>query len=365
MKILSVVGARPEFIQAARLSEAVRTKHQEVLVHTGQHYDDEMSEVFFRQLGLPEPDHNLGVGSGPQAWQTGEILRRIEPILLVEKPDWVVVRGDTNSTLAGALAAAKLEIRVAHVEAGLRSFNKLMPEEINRIATDHISDILLCPTLAAMDNLRHEGLQERARKVGDVMYETVLNSLGTAQQVSHIMDDLHLSERGYLLATVHRAENTDNRDRLRAIVDALRAIEEPVIVPLHPRTRSALQQHGLSLGTRIRVVPPLNYFDMLVLQRNARLVLTDSGGMQKEAYCVGTPCVTMREETEWVETVEAGWNTLVGADTQSILGAVQQFQPSSKRPALYGDGRTSLHIIEALEEDIANYLADDLEPYAV
>ncbi|MBI4340379.1 MAG: UDP-N-acetylglucosamine 2-epimerase (non-hydrolyzing) [Chloroflexi bacterium] len=349
MKVLSVVGARPEFIQAARLSEAIRARHQEVLVHTGQHYDYEMSEVFFQQLGLPRPDYNLGVGSGSHGWQTGEIMARMETTLVETRPEWVIVRGDTNSTLAAALAAAKLHIPVAHVEAGLRSFNKAMPEETNRIATDHISDLLFCPTQTAMNNLEREGLGEKTRLVGDVMYEAILHSLSIAQEQSDVMARLSLEPKGYLLATVHRAENTEDPARLAGIVQALACLGEPVVFPVHPRTRAALKQHGLGLDGRVLDMPPVGYFDMLLLEQNARMVLTDSGGVQKEAYCLGTPCVTLREETEWVETVQAGWNTLVGAEPQAIRRAVTEFHPPDARPALYGDGHTSQHIVRALE----------------
>jgi UDP-N-acetylglucosamine 2-epimerase len=349
MKVLSIVGARPEFIQAARLSQALRATHQEVLVHTGQHYDYEMSEVFFQQLGLPQPDYNLGVGSGFQGWQTGEIMARMEQVMLEAKPNWTIVRGDTNSTLAGALAAAKLHIPVAHVEAGLRSFNRAMPEEINRIATDHISDLLFCPTQTAMENLVQEGLLSHARLVGDVMYEAILYSLAIAQAQSDVLTRLSLKPMRYYLATVHRAENTDDPVRLASIVQALSSIEGPVVFPVHPRTRAALAQHGLGLGGRVLDIPPVGYFDMLLLEQNARLVLTDSGGMQKEAYCLGTPCLTLREETEWVETVQAGWNILVGPNPQAIRRAVKEFCPPVARPALYGDGRTSEHIVRALE----------------
>ncbi len=349
MKIVSIVGARPEFIQAARMSQAIRTRHQEVLVHTGQHYDYEMSDVFFEQLGLPKPDHNLGVGSGSHAWQTGEILSRLERVLLCEKPDWVIVRGDTNSTLAAALAAAKLCFPLAHVEAGLRSFNSAMPEEINRVATDHISDILFCPTQAAMDNLQREGLAERANLVGDVMYELILLSAKLANERSDVLERLGLRPHGYLLVTVHRVENTDNLERLTGIVEGLNSLTEHVVFPVHPRTRAALQQHDIALGANIQAIPPVSYLDMVQLQKEARLVLTDSGGMQKEAYCLNTPCLTLREQTEWVETVDAGWNILVGTDPLSIKKAVKQFQPPVSHPNLYGDGKTSTQIVVALE----------------
>ncbi|MDO8750283.1 MAG: UDP-N-acetylglucosamine 2-epimerase (non-hydrolyzing) [Dehalococcoidia bacterium] len=349
MKVVSVVGARPEFIQAAPLSRAIRTRHQEVLVHTGQHYDYDMSEVFFQQLSLPKPDYNLGVGSGSHARQTGEILSRMEAVLQQEKPDWVLVRGDTNSTLAGALAAAKLCIPVAHVESGLRSYDAHMPEEINRVVTDHLSDVLFCPTPTAMDNLGREGLSQRASLVGDVMYEAILIYIEQARRESRILKELGLQSKSYLLVTVHRAANTDDVSNLQGIVAALNAISEPIVFPVHPRTRSRLKEYGLVLGAHVKTIEPVSYFDLLVLESDARLVLTDSGGMTKEAYIVGTPCLTLRDLSEWIETVEAGWNTVVGADTVAILQAVRHFQPSSERPALYGDGKTSLHIVEALE----------------
>ena len=349
MKVVYVVGARPEFIQAAPVSRALRQRHQEILVHTGQHYDYQMSAVFFRELSLPPPDYNLEVGSGPHGWQTGEMLARMEEVLLAEQPDWVLVRGDTNSTLAGALAAAKLHIRVGHIEAGLRSFNRWMPEEINRIAADHVADLLFCPTPIAVANLASEGIQRGVHLVGDVMYEAILNNLALAEARSQILPDLGLTSRSYLLLTVHRAENTDMAGNLGAILAALDRFEELVIFPAHPRTRKRLADVGWQPGPAIQLVAPQTYFDTLVLEKNARLLLTDSGGMQKEAYCLGTPCLTLREQTEWVETVEAGWNRLVGTDTDKILDAVAGFCPPAGRPPLYGDGRTSQAILGILE----------------
>jgi len=349
MKIVSIVGARPEFIQAAPVSRALRPRHHEVLVHTGQHYDYEMSAVFFEQLGLPPPDYNLGVGSGPHGRQTGEMLARLEETLLKEKPDWVLVRGDTNSTLAGALAAAKLHIPVGHIEAGLRSFNRWMPEEINRIVADHVADLLFCPTPTAVENLAAEGITQGVHLVGDVMYEAILYNLSLAEAQSDALARLGLSPGGYLLLTIHRAENTDIRRNLRAILTAVDRLTEPVLFPVHPRTRRLLSEVGWRPGPHVQVVEPQSYFDILVLEKHARLLLTDSGGMQKEAYCLGTPCITLREQTEWVETVEVGWNRLVGAQTERIVEAVATFTPPPERPSLYGDGRTGEAIVRALE----------------
>lgn len=350
MKIISIVGARPEFIQAAPVSRALRPKHNEILVHTGQHYDYQMSRVFFKQLGLPEPDYNLEVGSGSHAWQTGNILIKLEPVLEKERPDWVIVRGDTNSTLAGALAAVKLGLPLVHIEAGLRSFDLTMPEEVNRILTDRIARVLFCPSDAAVKNLAAEGITRGVHRVGDVMYDGLLYNLSLAEAHSTIMADLGLKPRGYLLATVHRAGNTDERKNLAAILAAFARLDEPVIFPAHPRTRKQMDSFGLGVSPNVRLIEPLSYFDALVLQKNARLVLTDSGGMQKEAYCLGTPCVTMRDQTEWVETVEAGWNITVGADTARIVQAVRTFTPPSEHPPLYGDGHAAERIVTILEE---------------
>jgi UDP-GlcNAc3NAcA epimerase len=349
MKVVSVVGARPEFIQAAPVSRALRPRHQEVLVHTGQHYDYEMSAMFFQELGLPAPDYNLEVGSGSHGQQTGDVLTRIERVLIDERPDWVLVRGDTNSTLAGALAAAKLHIPTGHIEAGLRSFNRWMPEEINRVVADHVADLLFCPTPAAVSNLAAEGIRRGVHLVGDVMYEAILRNLPLAETRSQVLKRLRLSRRGYLLLTIHRAENTDIQENLRAILTALDRLEEPVLFPVHPRTRKLLVELGWQPGPMVQLLGPQGYFDTLVLEKNARLLLTDSGGMQKEAYCLGIPCITLREQTEWVETVEVGWNQLVGADTDRIVDAVYSFQPPAERPPLYGDGRTSQAIVRVLE----------------
>ncbi len=352
MKVVSVVGARPEFIQAAPVSRALRTRHREVLVHTGQHYDYEMSAVFFQELGLPASDYNLGVGSGPHGQQTGEILARMEQVLLDVQPDWVLVRGDTNSTLAGALAAAKLHIPVGHIEAGLRSFNRWMPEEINRIVADHVADLLFCPTPVAVSNLAAEGIRQGVHLVGDVMYEAILYNLSLAETKSQVLARLGLVSHNYLLLTIHRAENTDIRQNLQAILAALDRLHEPVIFPVHPRTRQRLNELGWQPKPGVRLIEPQGYFDILVLEKNARLLLTDSGGMQKEAYCLGTPCLTLRKQTEWVETVETGWNRLVGTDTDKIVDTVRCFRPPPERPLLYGDGQTSQAIVRILETSI-------------
>lgn len=336
--------------------------HTEVLVHTGQHYDDEMSAVFFRDLDIPEPDYNLGVGSGPHGWQTGQMLMRIEEVLLQEKPDWVLVYGDTNSTLAGALAACKLRIPLAHVEAGLRSFNREMPEEHNRVLTDHCADLLFCPTQTAVDNLAREGITRGVHLVGDVMYDAVLQFSALARERSTILDDLGLTPKRYLLATVHRPYNTDNPERLRSILAAFAEIEEPIIFPVHPRTRKRMAEYGLNNpqsetcaepGRSIRnpkFIDPVGYLDMLMLEQHARMILTDSGGMQKEAYFFGVPCVTLRPETEWVETVRAGWNLVVDVDPERILWAVNGHRWPGDRPApVFGDGQASERVVNLLE----------------
>ena len=348
MKVVSIVGARPEFIQAAPVSRALRPSHQEILVHTGQHYDYEMSAVFFQQLGLPAPDYNLGVGSGSHAWQTAQILMQMEPVLEQERPDWVIVRGDTNSTLASALAAVKLGLPLVHIEAGLRSFNRTMPEEINRVLTDRIADLLFCPTETAVRNLAAEGISAGVHQVGDVMYDGLLYNLSLAQAQSTILDKFKLSSDSYLMATVHRAGNTDMRENLAAILAAFSQAHETIIFPAHPRTRKQLVAFNLQVPPNVRLVEPLTYFDSLMLQKNARLLLTDSGGMQKEAYCLGTPCITMREQTEWVETVDAGWNMVVGADTGLIVKFIRSFQPPAERPPLYGDGRAAEQIVNII-----------------
>lgn len=334
------------------VSNALREAgHTEFLLHTGQHYDYGMSQVFFDELGLPQADINLDVRSGGHGQQTGQMLISIEQVLLREKPDWVLVYGDTNSTLAGALAAVKLHIPLAHVEAGLRSFNRIMPEEHNRVLTDHCADLLFCPTQTAVENLAKEGLTTGVHQVGDPMYDAVLMFSEKARQVSTILETLGLKKGGYLLATVHRAYNTDDPHALETIVSTLASLDEPVIFPVHPRTRQKINQMGLlnqqSTIKNLKLIDPVSYLDMLLLEQNARLILTDSGGVQKEAYFFGVPCLTLRPETEWVETVQSGWNLLVGTDKEGILAGVKRLFPDAgNRPDFFGDGRSSGSIVK-------------------
>ncbi len=344
-RILSVVGARPQFVKAAPVSRALRQVAHEVLVHTGQHYDREMSDVFFAELHIPPPDYNLGVGSGPHGRQTGQMLTRIEEVLLAEQPDWLLVYGDTNSTLAGALAAVKLHVPVAHVEAGLRSFNRRMPEEHNRTLTDHAADLLFCPTSTAVDNLAREGIVHGVHMVGDVMLDALLYNIALADRQSTALTRLGLAAGDYALVTVHRPANTDDPIHLQAIVAALDEIarELAVVFPVHPRARQALAALP-SAPRRLQLLEPLGYLDMLTLERHARLILTDSGGVQKEAYILAVPCLTLRDETEWIETVVAGWNVLVGADHDAILHAARTFHPSGTPPPAFGDGHAAERI---------------------
>lgn len=312
-KLLTIVGARPQFVKAAAVSRALRERErlQEIMVHTGQHFDDAMSEIFFRELDIPRPRHNLGVHGGGHGQMTGRMLERIEEVLLHEQPRAVVVYGDTNSTLAGALAASKLRLPVVHVEAGLRSFNRAMPEEINRVLTDHISDVLFCPTRTAVENLGTEGVVQAVLHCGDVMYDATLYALSVARERSDILARLNLEPGRYAVATVHRAENTEQAHALEAVLNYLngQARQQPVVLPLHPRTREAARTFGCDLS-ELQVCHPLGYIDMTMLVANAAAVYTDSGGLQKEAYFHRVPCVTLREQTEWVETVTAGWNRL-------------------------------------------------------
>jgi len=350
MKIMSVVGARPQFIKCAPLSRELRKDHREIIVHTGQHYDPDMSAIFFAELQIPEPDYNLEVGSGPHGKQTGEILARLEPVLLKEQPDRVIVYGDTNSTLAGALAAAKLHIPVAHVEAGLRSFDRTMPEEINRVVADHLSDLLFCPTHTAVHSLSSEGIRAGVHFVGDVMVDALSFYRDLALRQSGILKRLGLREKGYLVVTVHRPANTDRRTNMENIIGALGEAGNPVVFPLHPRTRKYLKDYGLldQLPPAIRITEPLGYLDMLSLMASAEKILTDSGGIQKEAYLFRVPCITFRENTEWVETVEDGWNILVGADRMKITRAISDFSPAGHQNEVFGTAGASGRIREII-----------------
>ena len=350
MTVLTVVGARPQFIKAGAVSRAIRRSHREVLIHTGQHYDANMSDVFFGELDLPEPDEHLGIGSGTHAEQTGRMLPAIASAIERYRPDVVLVYGDTNSTLAGALAAAKLTVPIAHVEAGLRSFNRRMAEEINRIVTDRLSQLLFCPSQTAVANLCREGITSGVHLVGDVMADVLRLTLSNGHQRSPVAGGLRLESGRYLLATIHRAENTDDPKRLAALVASLGCTNEAVVFPVHPRTRKALDRERIATPANVRAIDPLGYGDLLALAKSARLVVTDSGGLQKEAYWLGVPCVTLRDETEWIETVEAGWNRLVGADPGRIRAALgPDAEWPSAHPSLYGDGRAAERIVDILD----------------
>ena len=350
VKLVTIVGARPQFIKAAAVSRELRKKHEEFLLHTGQHYDYEMSGVFFQGLELSQPDVNLNVRSASHGSQTAGMLEGIEKILIEERPDRVLVYGDTNSTLAGALAAAKLSIPVVHVEAGLRSFNRRMPEEINRVVTDHLSDLLLCPSDTAVRNLAAEGLTHDVHEVGDVMLD-VLNwaRKRVAEAHAQILGRVGVKKSEYLLATVHRSDNTDDSDKLSGIIKALNSLEEKVVFPIHPRARKAITHAGCPINSNIHLIDPVGYMDMIALTSTARLVLTDSGGLQKEAYWLRIPCVTLRNETEWVETVDAGWNKLVGSDSAKIVDTVRSFAPNGSYLPLYGDGFAASKCVALLE----------------
>jgi UDP-GlcNAc3NAcA epimerase len=345
MKIATIIGARPQFIKAATVSRVLKDKPHinEVIIHTGQHYDANMSDVFFKQLHIPVPDYNLEVGSAGHGKQTGRMLERIEEVLIKEKPDWLLTYGDTNSTVAGALAAVKLHIPAAHVEAGLRSFNRKMPEEINRVATDHISDLLLAPTQNAMELLGKEGLAEKAVFTGDVMYDSILF-------YSELLNETHRPESlnglaAFYLSTIHRPENTDNPQRLQSIFSAFSEADLPVVLPLHPRTKQRLK--GIRYNDNVRLIEPVGYLQMIYLLRHSKKVLTDSGGLQKEAYFLRKPCITLRDQTEWIETLDGNWNFIVAADKDKILSYLQvsEFGPIQKA---YGDGHAAENIISAI-----------------
>ena len=385
MKITTIIGARPQFIKAAPVSRAIaeHNRFTEIIIHTGQHFDADMSDVFFKELNIPMPNYNLGINNFSHGAITGRMLEKIEEILIKEKPDRVLVYGDTNSTLAGALASVKLHIPVAHVEAGLRSFNREMPEEHNRVLTDHCTNILFCPTETAVKNLEKEGFSNIANNgrfidigfnrppttghwplvvnVGDTMYDAVLRFSEIARQKSTILEDLGIKSKQYLLATVHRPYNTDIPENFESILSAFIEINEPIIFPVHPRTRKRLAdlkatsvssvpsaRDSKIQDSTLRCISPVGYLDMLMLEQNAKAILTDSGGMQKEAYFFGVPCVTLRPETEWVETVEAGWNVVVGADREKVVEAVRSFKMDKPRPELYGDGLAAEKIIQYL-----------------
>lgn len=354
MRIVSVVGARPQFVKLAVMCRAFASRRgseswSHRIVHTGQHYDPELSSAFFAELDIPPPDYDLGVGSGGHGEQTGEMLKRLEPLLIAEKPDWVLLYGDTNSTLAGALAAAKLDLRMAHIESGLRSHLRAMPEEINRVVADKLSDLLFCPTPLAIENLRKEGLAARAVLTGDVMFDAALafRQLAEAREAGLAA---RWRAQEFALATVHRAANTDDPEKLRELVAALDQVARmtcPVVWPMHPRTRKKLADFGISTGA-VSVIQPLSYSGMLLLEGRSRFVLTDSGGVQKEAYFLKVPCITLRDETEWVETLENNCNVLTGCSAEKILAAVANVDKAGPWTAAYGNGDAGGAMLDAL-----------------
>ncbi len=354
---MAIVGARPQFIKTPLISKSIRKFAKEILVHTGQHYDLNMSAIFFKELGIAKPDYNLGVGSDAHGRQTGRMLERIETVLLKEKPDLVIIYGDTNSTVAGALAAAKLHIPVAHVEAGMRSYNRLMPEEINRVVADHIADILLAPTESAVRLLKKEGLTAGVHFVGDVMYD-IQKKLKAHNPNLKILKKYGLKPKKYILTTVHRQENTDNRQNLENIVEALVKIGQTIIFPAHPRTVKFLSGYGLdkeiAKHPHIRLIEPVGFLEMIALESNARLILTDSGGVQKEAYLDRVPCITLRNETEWVETVSSGWNKLAGANARKIVSLAKNFPRPKSHPNFLGDGQAYQKIANVIKRFLAS-----------
>ena len=351
MKIASVVGARPQFIKAAPVTRELRKHNEEVLIHTGQHYDENMSGVFFDVLDIPQPDYNLGVGSGSHARQTAEMMKGLEVVLEKEKPDFVLIYGDTNSTLAAALVASKMPIPVGHVESGLRAYNRIYPEELNRVIADHLSSLLFCPTQTAVDNLRKEGIKRGVHMVGDVMYDVALASAEAARS-RDIVKRLGLTKGAYLLVTLHRPSNVDVRETLESILQALFQSGQTVVFPVHPRTRKSLDGFGLwaTVQSQMTVIEPVDYLDFIALLTEARKVVTDSGGVQKEAYFFGVPCITLRDETEWIETLEGGWNSPVGTGTQSILNAIAVPNPTRTRSMAFGDGHAAEKIAQILRK---------------
>ena len=344
-----MIGNRPQFVKAAAVSRRLRKRCEEVIVHTGQHYDDDLSRIFFDELGVPAPARELNAGGGTNTAQTARILAGLEPVLAELEPAMVLVYGDTNSTLAGALAARQAGIATGHVEAGMRSFDRAMPEELNRVLTDHASDLLLCSTETAVANLEREGAAGEVHLVGDVMADVSLAFRDIAEERSEILGELGVEPGSYLVVTAHRAGNVDDRDRLEQLAELLAALPGPVIFPVHPRTRARLEAAGLTGGLGgVRLVQPLGYLDFMKLARHARAILTDSGGVQKEAYLLGVPCVTLRDTTEWVETVEAGWNVLVDLDRDAALAALER-NPPAERPELYGGGNAAERVCELVD----------------
>lgn len=357
MKVTTIIGTRPEFVQIGPLSKSLRAMgHTEILVNTGQHYDDNMSQIFFRELDLPQPDINLEVGSGSHAQQTGEMMIRVEDVLLREKPDYVVVYGDTNSTVAGALVAAKLHIPIVHVESGLRSFDRRMPEEINRVTTDHLSDILFAPTHKAIQNLEAEGITRGVYNIGDVRVDVLANMKPRIEErIKSLSEQINLSKGvDYILATIHRAENTDNEIRLRQILETLNHLDIPVVLPVHPRLRKMMQVYQLEFSDVVHAIEPVGFFDMMTLLHGCKIVVTDSGGLQKESYMMERPTITLRDSTEWIETVDSGWNQLsetTPAEFETALALALGDKPNS-HPSFYGEFGVGKRMVQILAESI-------------
>ena len=350
MKLVTIIGARPQFVKASVISKALRDAgHTEILVNTGQHYDDNMARIFFEEMGIPKPDYDLGVGSGTHASQTASTLVGIEKILFIEKPDFIIVFGDTNATVAGALAAAKCHIKIVHIEAGLRSYNRKMPEEINRVVTDVLSDLLFVPTQVAVDNLNREGITSGIYIVGDVMVDALITYTKIAEKKSHVLKELSLEKEKFLLMTIHRPSNADSDERLLSILKEVSRIDLPVIFPVHPRSRTRVEKLISQTDGNIRIIDPVGYLDMMMLEKYASIVITDSGGVQKEAYLHKTPCLTVRGETEWVETVRDGWNYIVGDQLEQISILSNNFPKPKEWHPHYGDGTSSARIVEILE----------------
>ncbi len=350
-KIVTLIGARPQFIKTPLISKEIRKFAKEIVVHTGQHYDANMSDIFFKELGIPKPDYNLAVGSGNQGAQTAKMLEKIEEVLIKEKPDLVIIFGDTNSTVAGALAAVKLHIPVVHIEAGMRSYNREMPEEINRVLSDHISDILLCSTKTAVQLLKKEGITKGVYNTGDVMNDIQQK---ISKSKSQILKELKIKPKNYILATVHRQENTDKKENLENIFKAFEQIKDTIVYPIHPRTKKMIKQYGWEKWvagiSHLKLIDPVGYKEMMGLESNAKLILTDSGGVQKEAYNAFVPCITLREQTEWVETVKSGWNRIAGADTNKIVRLAKNFPKPKNHPNFLGDGKAYLKIAKIIKK---------------
>jgi len=352
MKIISIVGARPQFIKSAIISKLLRKYHNEVIIHTGQHYNKELSDIFFNQLKIPEPNYNLGVGSGSHGYQTGNMLIKIEEVMIKEKPDFVIIYGDTNSTVSAILASSKLKIPSGHVEAGLRNFDLAIPEEINRIVTDHLATFLFAPTNTAIVNLRNEGLIDNVFLTGDVMFDMLLQNIEIANEKSNILNELNLKEKEYILATIHRPENTDIPHNLSNIFNAFKSSKEKIVIPLHPRTIKELKRNSINIKSfhNLTITKPKGYLDFLKLLINAKKVITDSGGIQKEAYLLKIPCITIYDSTSWVETVKDGWNILVKAEKGEIVNAINSFNPNGKQGNYFGDGNSSIKIVELINK---------------